>query len=101
MMGARSVWQLCFALACLVQLQSAAAFYHGTDVVTLTGSNFESKIKSGGVWLVEVSTIITEHRVPCVVPSARAQQQHVHVYHKVACINYEDTSRKGAARDLT
>jgi hypothetical protein len=83
-MGARWVWKLCFALACLVQLQTAAAFYQGTDVVTLTGSNFESKIKSGGVWLVEVSTIITEHRVRSLVPSARAQQ-HVHVDHKDEC----------------
>jgi hypothetical protein len=33
----------------------AAAFYAGSDVVTLTEANFQSKIKSGGVWLVEVS----------------------------------------------
>lgn len=31
----------------------AAAFYAGSDVVTLTEANFQSKIKSGGVWLVE------------------------------------------------
>lgn len=54
-METRTLWQLCFALLCLVQLRSAAAFYEGTDVVTLTASNFDSKIKSGGVWLVEVS----------------------------------------------
>jgi hypothetical protein len=54
-MTSKAVFQLCLAFVCLAQLRSAAAFYQGTDVVTLTASNFDSKIKSGGVWLVEVS----------------------------------------------
>lgn len=45
-----------FLAVIALQLHQAAAFYQGTDVVTLTASNFESKIKSGGVWLVEVSS---------------------------------------------
>lgn len=102
MMGARSVWQLCFALAVLVQLQSAAAFYQGTDVVTLTGSNFESKIKSGGVWLVEVSTISLPGRTRCPlwVLSARAHQ-HVRVDHKCTCITIKTRPPpcEGSARE--
>lgn len=44
-----------FVTICLLlQLHHAVAFYQGTDVITLTSSNFESKIKSGGVWVVEV-----------------------------------------------
>lgn len=48
-------WQLAFVLFS-AHLYSTAAFYQGTDVITLTESNFNTKIKSGGVWLVEVSS---------------------------------------------
>jgi hypothetical protein len=49
MLRKASAWAVVFLAV------GAQAFYQGTDVLTLTGSNFESKIKSGGVWLVEVS----------------------------------------------
>jgi hypothetical protein len=45
---------LAIALLAACCTQPAAAFYEGSDVVTLTESNFANKIKSGGVWLVEV-----------------------------------------------
>jgi hypothetical protein len=42
------------ALPLLVALLPlASAFYAGTPVVELTASNFQSKVKSGGVWMVE------------------------------------------------
>jgi hypothetical protein len=34
-------------------LPLAAAMYAGTPVVELNPSNFQSKVKSGGVWMVE------------------------------------------------
>lgn len=41
-------------LAALMILQPVAALYSaGGPVVELTESNFKSKIKSGGVWMVE------------------------------------------------
>jgi hypothetical protein len=44
-------------------LAGAHAFYAGSDVVTLTESNFNSKIKSGGVWVVEVSVAAQKRRL--------------------------------------
>jgi hypothetical protein len=38
--------------------QAADAFYTSSSgVVSLTGDNFDSKIKSGGVWMVEVGVV--------------------------------------------
>jgi hypothetical protein len=42
------------ALPLLVALLPlASALYAGTPVVELTASNFQAKVKSGGVWMVE------------------------------------------------
>ena len=54
-MIARPTGTLLLLLA-LMLASGASAFYDASsDVVSLTAANFESKIKSGGVWLVEVS----------------------------------------------
>jgi hypothetical protein len=45
----------CVALLAVLSVSGADAFYgSGSDVISLTANNFDSKIKSGGVWLVEV-----------------------------------------------
>ena len=40
-------------------LRGASAFYDsGSPVVSLTAAKFDAKIKSGGVWLVEVRGVV-------------------------------------------
>lgn len=49
---------LAVAVLALCLWQGADAFYStSSSVVSLTASNFDSKIKSGGVWLVEVMSL--------------------------------------------
>lgn len=37
-----------------VWCSTGAAFYQGTDVITLDEASFNSRIRKGGVWMVEV-----------------------------------------------
>lgn len=53
----------------------AAAFYAGSDVVTLTEANFQSKIKSGGVWLVEVRGRRQENSLSNLIQEEQEQEQ--------------------------
>lgn len=53
------------ALLLAVCIAEVSAFYSSSGpVVSLTASNFESKIKSGGVWLVEVRESVLHMSVP-------------------------------------
>jgi hypothetical protein len=50
---------LLLALCAAAALSGADAFYSSSSgVVSLTASNFDSKIKSGGVWMVEVGVVM-------------------------------------------
>ena len=73
----RSSAALLLLVALLAGANGVSAFYDSSSsVVSLTAANFESKIKSGGVWLVEVCVCVGGACVwgggACVVaPSAR------------------------------
>lgn len=50
---------LLLALCAAAAFSGADAFYSSSSgVVSLTESNFNSKIKSGGVWMVEVGVVM-------------------------------------------
>jgi hypothetical protein len=52
--------QLLLLALCAAAAFSADAFYSSSSgVVSLTADNFNSKIKSGGVWMVEVGVVKT------------------------------------------
>jgi hypothetical protein len=58
-------------LLLLAAVPYAAAFYSSSGpVIELTPSNFESKIKGGGIWLVEVRS-----STPANGPNRKHQQQ--------------------------
>jgi hypothetical protein len=60
-MAAASSRQLLLLALCAAAAFSADAFYSSSSgVVSLTEDNFNSKIKSGGVWMVEVGVVKTD-----------------------------------------
>lgn len=49
----RRIFVVALVFCTFLITRSNALYSSSSDVVSLTDSNFESKIKSGGVWLVE------------------------------------------------